>query len=292
MRGWFRRLAQGVAGAIGGAIGGPIGAIIVVALFELAWPEDGGGMNGLKGGGTFPTHLQNQLNEWIEKAGERITFRLFATELNNKSKQELVGEYCVNAVNVALRQLSALKAYVQWENMNVTPGSDTDKLNKAKLHGLDFVINGIIQAYTEATQGVTSVFKYSEKSFRASDFDKIELLNLNWQGQTITATAPGYHRAGGGFATESARNTSKGGTGSGTGKSGTVPSEEKPGNTTTTVVTTTTTSGTTTQAGTTPDATAPKKNWKYTGALIGIAAGLLFAHLTKKSNKNAKRSKS
>lgn len=191
MRKWFRRLAQGAAGIIGGAIGGPLGALVTVALFELMWPEDDqGGLNGLG----MPVNLQKELEEWIDKTGERITFRLFGIELNNKTKIELVNQYCVNAVNVALRQLAALKAYVQFENMYVTPGSDQDKLNRAKIHGINFVIDGIVKVYTEATAGEYTVFKYSTRNFRASDFDKIEALNLDWQGQTVMATTPGYFR--------------------------------------------------------------------------------------------------
>lgn len=188
---WFRRLAQGFAGVLGGAIGGPLGALITVALFELMWPEPEGGLGGLKG---LPIHLQKELEKFIDQTGERITFRLFGIELNNKTKNELVGEYCVNALNIALKQLAALKAYVQFENMHTAPGSDQDLLNKAKIHGINFVIDGIIKVYTEATAGEFSVYKYSTRNFRASDFDQIEALNLNWQGQTVTATTPGYYR--------------------------------------------------------------------------------------------------
>lgn len=286
---WFRRLAQGVAGILGGSIAGPLGALITVALFELLWPDDDGGLGGLKGG--LPPHLQQQLEVWIDRTGERITYRLFATELNNKTKQDLVGDYCVGRVNWALKELATLKAYVQFQNMHVTPGSDTDKLNKAKLHGLDYVINAIVQVYTEATQGVVSVFNYGQQNFKASDIDKIEAELLNWQGQSVTAKTTGYFRTGTLTAEGPTRViTTKGGdtqTGGETQKGGAVNTGTSTGTTagsTTTGTSTSTTTGTTT---TTKEKEEYNKGVKSRGIIVigGVLAGLLLSQTVFKTKK-------
>lgn len=291
MKRWWRRLSQGLVGAIGGAIGGPIGSIITLALFELAWPEDdGGGLNGL----SFPSYLEAQLNEFIDKTGERITYRLFYVELNGATKEQLTTKPYVDKVNFALQQLAILKAYCQFVKMQYAPDSDGHKLESAKIHGINHVTDSIIQAYETATAGAVNIYKYGQRQILASNVTSVEQLDLDWMGAKIYATTVGYFdnslavlhggdvKIGRGGTT-----TKEGDSGRGTKAGGTIVTG---GATTTkeggTVNETTTTTTTEIEKETTPlveDKTSKRKGIIAIG--IGILAGVFIAKSFKKSKR-------